>query len=220
LISSYKKIFSPSLEEEILRSFEDLEKCEMLEASRRCGIVYLGDPEKKGCKRFVVNVLNKTFSVDIDKREVLDLILGKPAPKELSLIIVRYITYSTSGKVTDTWVTYEKIPGAKEYLELFRKLVIRPLVRVFGENPEKYEIVCKRLGGKKERLGGISYSFLFLPKIQLLTQLWKAGREEYSTPMANLSFNSSVKHYLSARDLLIVGKIMVEMMEAELKKIT
>ncbi len=213
-----KDIYSKSIEEEISIALDSLSKCEGEEVGKKCGVVFLKGSGKKGYKRFVVNVLNKTYSVELETREVLDLISGKPASKELALVIVRYLAYSSSGKASEGWVPYEKIPDSRKYLELFRKNVVRPFVRAFGSNPEKYELACRRIGGKKEKLGGISYSFYFLPKVQLLTQLWK-GRDEYSQPAANVSFNSSVKHYLNARDLLLTAKIMVEFLEAEAKKI-
>jgi len=213
-----KGIYSKSIEEEISTTFDNLSKCEGEELTKRCGVVFLKGSGKKSYRRFVVNVLNKTYSVELESREVMDLISGKPAPKELALVILRYLTHSTGGRASENWIPYEKIPDSRKYLDLFRKNVIRPFIRTFGNNPEKYELACKRIGGKKEKLGGISYSFYFLPRVQLLTQLWRS-REDFSQPAANVSFNSSVRYYLNARDLLLAAKIMVESLENEAKKI-
>ncbi len=213
-----KKIYNKSIDEEISTAFNDLSKCEGEELSKKCGVVFLRGSGKKSYKRYVVNVLNKTYSVELETREVMDLISGKPASKELALVILRYLAYSSGGRGSETWIPYENLPDSRKYLELFRRNVTRPFIKTFGSNPEKYELVCRRMGGKKEKLGGISYSFYFLPKVQLLTQLWKI-REEFSQPAANISFNSSVKFYLNARDLLLVAKTMVESLENEAKKI-
>mgnify|MGYP000464370095 FL=1 len=213
-----KGIYSKSIEEEISTVFDDLAKCEGEESTKRCGVVFLKGSGKKSYRRFVVNVLNKTYSVELESREVVDLISGKPASKELALVILRYLAYSTGGRASENWLPYEKIQDSRKYLDLFRKNVIRPFIRTFGNNSDKYELACKRIGGKKEKLGGISYSFYFLPRVQLLTQLWRS-REDFSLPAANVSFNSSVRYYLNARDLLLVAKIMVESLENEAKKI-
>lgn len=166
-----------------------------------------------------MNFLNKTYSVEVDSREVVDLVSGKPPPKELALVILRYLAYSTAGRTSETWIPFEKLPESKKYLEMFRRAVVRPFLRTFGSYPEKYELACKRIGGRREKLGGISYSFYLLPKVQLLTQLWKAGREDYSQPAANISYNYSVRYYLNARDLLLGAKLLIDALEAESKKI-
>lgn len=214
-----KDLFSPSLEEEIEAAFNDLARSDGEEVSKRCSVVYLKGSEKKCCRRYIVNFLTRTLSVEVDRREVVDLVSGKPPPRELSLVLVRYLAYSTSGRTSDTWVPYEKLPDSKRYLELFKKVVLRPFLRTFGSSPEKYEMACKKLGGKREKLGGISYSFYLLPKVQLLTQLWKASHEDYSRPEVNISFNYSVRYYLNSRDLLLAAKMLVDILEAEAKKL-
>lgn len=211
-------IYNKSIDEETSNAFNDLLKWEGEELSKKCGVVFLKGPGKKNYRRYVVNVLNKTYSVELESREVVDLISGKLASKELALVILRYLAYSTGGRASENWIPYEKIPDSRKYLDSFKRNVIRPFIKAFGNNPEKYELACKRIGGKKERLGGVSYSFYFLPKVQLLTQLWKS-RDDFSQPAANLSFNGSVKYYLNARDLLLVARIMVESLENEAKKI-
>ncbi|MCS7125675.1 MAG: DUF3786 domain-containing protein [Aigarchaeota archaeon] len=216
---SIKNIYSPSLDEEILTAFNNLAKCEGEEIGKKCNVVYLKGGAKKGYRRFIVNFLNKTYSVEVDNREVVDLISGKPPSKELVLVILRYLAYSTPGRTSESWVPFEKLPDSRKYLEMFRKVVVRPILRTFGSSPEKYELACKRIGGRREKLGGISYSFYLLPKVQLLTQLWKAGKEDYSHPAANVSFNYSVRYYLNARDLLLAAKLLVDALEAESKKL-
>jgi hypothetical protein len=97
--------------------------------------------------------------------------------------------------------------------------VVRPLARIFGYDSERYESACRRLGGRRERLGGISYSFSFLPKIRILTQLWAGRREEYVEPKASLMFNYSARYFLSAEDMLLAGRIMVSAMASEARRI-
>ncbi len=216
---SLREIFSPSLEEEVRQAFRRLAKEDGGEVSKRCGVVFLPPrPPQRKHGRYIVNLLTKTYSVELGSMEVVDLISGKPASRELALIIVRYLGFSTSGRHSDDWVSYEKFPGARPYLQLFDRSVLRPLARIFGYNPERYEVACRRLGGKRERLGGMSYSFIFLPKIKVLTQVWRARKEDYTPPAANMSFNKSSRHYLSVRDLLLVGQYMVKILESESKK--
>ena len=214
-----KGIYSPSLDEELKCAFSELSKKDGEEISKKCGVVFL-PPRKPNRKqgRYIVNLLTKTYSVEIEGRKVVDLISGKQASPELALVMVRYLGFSTGGRPRDDWVPYDKFPGSKPYLSLFDRNVLRPFARFFGYKPERYEAACKRLGGKRERLGGLSFSFLFLPKVKLLTQIWKARKEDYTPPAANISFNHSARHYLSARDLLLAGQFMVQFLEAEARR--
>ena len=212
-------LFEPSLEAEYKAAFKELLKRDGEKIARRCGVVFLPPKSKRERGRYIVNLLTKTYSVELDEETVIDLIAGKDAKEEMGLLILRYLGYSSGGGRKEDWIPYERFPGAKQYRSLFDRYVIRPFARLFGYEPEKYELVCKRLGGKKERLGGLSYSFTFLPKVRILAQLWRARKEDYIPPTANLSFNHSARYYLSARDLFLAGKIMVEIMESEAKKI-
>ena len=215
-----RDLFSPSFEEEFRQAFQNLLKKDGREVSKRCEVVFLPPkPPRRKHGRYIVNLLTKTYSVELDSMEVVDLISGKAASRELALIIVRYLGVSTSGRHSDEWIPYEKFRGSKPYIQAFDRSVIRPLARVFGYNPERYEAACRRLGGKREKLGGMSYSFLFLPKVKVLTQVWKARREDYTPPAANMSFNRSSRYYLSIRDLLLVGQYMVRALEAESREV-
>lgn len=215
---SLKELYNESLEHELREAFLELAKKRGEEVEKRCAVIFLPARGARKQGRYIVNFLNKTYSVELERGEVIDLISGKNASKELALIMVRYLAYSTGGGHSDEWVPYEKIPGSKRFLPHFDRLVLRHLARTFGYEPEKYELACKRLGGKKERLGGLSYSFHFLPKVRILTQLWKASKDDYTPPAANISFNHSSRHYLNARDLLLVGQLMVNTLESEVKK--
>jgi len=216
---SQLKIFDPSLEGEYARAIKDLLKKDGEEVARRCGVVYLPPRSKKEYGRFIVNLLTKTYSVELDRKEIVDLIAGREIRGEIALLIVRYLCYSSGGGRKEDWIPYDRFPGSKQYRSLFDRYVIRTFARSFGYDPERYKNVCKRLGGKREKLGGLSYSFNFLPRVRILTQLWKAKKEDYIPPTANLSFNYSARYYLSVRDLFLAGKIMIELMEAEAKKL-
>ena len=213
------KIFEPSLEGEYARAINELLKRDGEEVAKKCGVIYLPPRSKRGRGRFIVNLLTKTYSVELDRQEIVDLIAGREIRGEIALLIARYLCYSSGGGRKEDWIPYDRFPGSKQYRSLFDRYVIRPFARSFGYDPERYKAVCKRLGGKRERLGGLSYSFNFLPRVRILTQLWKAKREDYIPPTANLSFNHSARYYLSVRDLFLAGRIMVELMEAEARKL-
>ena len=207
-------------EKEYKQLFRELLKRDGEEVAKRCGVIYL-PPSKHGKKkgRFVINLLVKTYSVELDTNEIIDLIAGKNAPPEIAFLILRYLSSSDGVGRKEDWVPFEEFPKARQYKSHFDRYVIKPFSRIFGYESEKYELVCRRLGGKKERLGGLSYSFTFLPRIRILTQLWKGRREDYVSPTANVMFNYAARHFFTAEDLLLAGRVMISMMEAEAKRL-
>jgi len=216
---SLKALIQPT-EEDCKSSFQKLLKMRGEEVAKRCGVIFLTSSKPgKRRGRYVINLLTRTYSIELDTCEVIDLIAGKEAPHETSFLILRYLSSTGGTGRKDDWTSFEKFPKARLYRSYFERYVIKPVARTFGYNSEKYELVCRRLGGRREKLGGLSYSFNLLPKIKVLTQLWAGRREEYVAPKANLMFNHSAKYFLSAEDLLLAGKIMAAAMTAEARKL-
>lgn len=212
----------PSLptKEDCKTVFQELLKVDGEEVAKRCGVIFL--PSWKPGKnrgRYVVNLLVKTYSVELDSEEIIDLVAGKEAPSEIAFLILRYLSSSAGVGRKEDWTPFDDFPRAKFYKSYFIRYVLNPFSRVFGYEPEKYELVCRRLGGRKEKLGGLSYSFSFLPKIRILIQLWRGRREDYVAPTANIMFNYSARHFFSAEDLLLAGRVMISIMETEAKKL-
>jgi len=218
-MSSRKALLQPS-EKECRKLFQELSRKDEAEVAKRCGVIFL-PPPKPGRRRgrYVVNLLTKTYSVELDAREVIDLIAGRAASPEASFLILKYLSSSGGAGRREYWTPFEEFPRGKLYRSYFERYVIKPFMRVFGYDSERYKLVCKRLGGRREKLGGLSYSFPFLPKVRILTQLWAGRRDEYVAPKANLMFNYSARYFLATEDLLLAGRLMVNSMSAEAKKL-
>jgi hypothetical protein len=218
-MSSWSRVIQLS-EEECKRIFQDLAKLEGGQVAKRCGVIFI-EPSKPGSRhgRYIVNLLTRTYSVELDSREVVDLVAGKAAPLEIAYIILRYLSSTGGVGKKEDWTQFTDFPKGRLYKSYFDRYVLRPLARVFGYDSEKYESACRRLGGRRERLGGISYSFNFLPRIRILTQLWAGKKEEYVEPRTNLMFNYSTRYFLSTEDMLLAGRIMVGAMASEARRV-
>ncbi len=218
-MSSWSRLIQPS-EEDYKRLFQELVKLDGNQVSRRCGVIFL-EPSKPGgrCGRYIVNLLTRTYSIELDTQEVVDLIAGKSSPPETAYLILRYLSSAGGVGRKEDWTQFTDFPKGRLYKSYFDRYVIRPLARAFGYNSERYESACRRLGGRREKLGGVSYSFNFLPKVRILTQLWAGRSEEYVEPKANLMFNYSARYFLSAEDMLLAGRIMVNAVTSESRKL-
>lgn len=217
-MSSWSRLMQLS-EEGCRRIFQDLVRLDGDQVARRCGVIFLEPPKPGGRRgRFIVNLLTRTYSVELDSQGVVDLVAGKTASLEASYLILRYLSSTGGVGRKEDWTQFTDFPKGRLYKSYFDRYVVKPLARIFGYDSEKYESACRRLGGRRERLGGVSYSFSFLPKIRILTQLWAGRREEYIEPKVNLMFNYSTRYFLSTEDMLLAGRIMVSAMASEARR--
>ncbi|MDJ0270199.1 MAG: DUF3786 domain-containing protein [Aigarchaeota archaeon] len=200
------------------QSLEKLSQLKPEEVAKKCGVVFLNPHEKKDGGRFIVNLLNKTFTVELASREVVDLITGKQVHDKLAYVIAEYLATGDGTSLSDSWVPMSKTITAQELSTYFQKTVIRPMTRLFGHDSELFEASARALGGKRELLGGRSFSFLFLPKVKLLFQVWAVDKRDLTPPAVNVSHSSNATRYLKPLPLTYACEIMVDWLEKEAKK--
>lgn len=182
---------------------------------KRCDVVYLPS-SRHG--RYIVNVLNKTFTVELDIGSVVDLTLGKEAGEKLSYILLEYLTGEGHSSGPENWIPVETILLQPSHKHYYQKAVVRPLERLFGYDKELFEAVARRLMGRREKLGGTAYSFQFLPKVYALVQVWVGNTAEFTKPKINTSFNSGARRFLGETGLVYLFEVMAEFMEKEARK--
>ncbi|MEM3031797.1 MAG: hypothetical protein QXK39_02645, partial [Nitrososphaerota archaeon] len=71
------------------------------------------------------------------------------------------------------------------------------------------------LGGMREKMGGSSFSFSFLPKVRLVFQLWVGSHEDMIQPEASISCNTLALKYLPMVPLIYSCEIIVDFLERE-----
>lgn len=188
------------------------------ETAKKCDVIYLESSSDQGKKgRYIVNLLHRTFSVEWPEMRVIDLVSGKQAAEQVSIIALSYLLNGDGSSAVEGWVPFENIKGAAAYLPEFKRRSISPLTQNFGSNPKDFEKACISLGGKRERLAALSFSFTALPRIRILCQLWRAVKEDYVPAAANISFSRSAPHYLPPRELGALGRLLVEWLSSAVK---
>ncbi|MEM1943323.1 MAG: DUF3786 domain-containing protein [Candidatus Caldarchaeum sp.] len=182
---------------------------------KRCDVVYLPS-SRHG--RYLVNVLNKTFSVELDIGSVVDLTLGKEAGEKLSYVLLEYLTGVGHSAGPENWIPVETILLQPSHKHYYQKAVVRPLERLFGYDKELFEAVARRLMGRREKLGGTAYSFQFLPKVNALVQVWVGNTAEFTKPKINTSFNSGARRFLGETGLVYLFEVLAGFMEKEARR--
>lgn len=206
LISETKKLFAELLQ----RNLEDV--------SKKCSVAYIPPREPNVKGRFIITFFNRTYSLEIAEERVVDLLTEKPAPVAIQYIILKYLVTGDGTPLGTKWVNYKDIAGVTPYIREFEDFVLKRLAKRFGNMVNVYEYACQTLGGKREKLGGVSFSFTMLPRIRVLCQLWAAEKQEYIPAVANISFSANSDRFLPARELGMASMLLVDMLEKEANK--
>ena len=122
-------------------------------------------------------------------------------------LILHYLLGIKDIPCTGKLITFREIPSGEFYYQPFLKRVQAPLVTSFGSDQELLRRTGAKLGGKDGNLGDFSMCFCPLPKIPITLILWK-GDEEFP-PDGTVLFDSSIKSFLPAEDIVFLAGSLV-----------
>ncbi len=132
-----------------------------------------------------------------------------PSKRVVSLvsrvIVLHYLIKADGTPLSGKWVGYKDIPGALLYAGVFGRRVTEPLVKKFGTSAESLMDIGLAIGGMTAGIGDASLLFQALPHIPIQYVLWE-GDDEFP-PSVQLLFDSSVDHYLSLEDIVVLGQV-------------
>jgi len=132
-----------------------------------------------------------------------------PAKKTISLVtrilILHYLIKADGSSLTGKWVPYKDIPGGMLYAPVFARRVTEPLIKEFGNSAKRFKEAGLKMGGSLLEIGDASLMVQALPHIPLQYVLWE-GDEEFP-PSLQLLFDSSIDHYLSLEDMVVLGQM-------------
>lgn len=204
------------LERLVDESFDMLRKIMHEDAAKRCGVVFLRGSEGTD-GRYIVNVLNKTYTVELGRKAVLDLMSGRPAGGKLSYVLLTYLMAEWGRATSESWHPIQSLLRTQTLTSYFQKSVIRPLTRTFGYDKKLFESCAAALGGNREKMGGSSFSFTFLPKVRFVFQLWSGSYEDLTQPEASVSCNTLATKHLPLVSLIYACEVIVGFLEKESK---
>jgi hypothetical protein len=107
--------------------------------------------------------------------------------------------------VTGKWVGYKDIPGGLLYASVFERRVTNPLAKKFGNSKKVFAQAGLKMGGRPVEIGDTSFILQAFPFVPLQHVLWE-GDDEFP-PKVQLLFDSSVDHYLSLEDIVVLGQL-------------
>lgn len=159
---------------------------------------------------FILPYLNRKYYVHHRTGEVKSLRDGSGVSIQLQILFLHYLIYARGTPLKGEWITFKELPGGQIYIEPYQKRTIKPLLKYFGQNLEKFmELACS-LGGERASYGDGAMVLRPFPRVPLAFVLWE-GDEEFP-PSANILYDASAPFYLPTEDYaLLPGLIIWEM---------
>ncbi len=178
-----------------------LREVNLEEKSMKAGGAYKKEKERE---EIVIPFFSEPYAIVIPQFEFFS-----PSKKTVSLVarilLLHYLARADGSRVTGRWVGYKDIPGGLLYAGVFERRVTEPLAKKFGNSKKIFAQAGLRMGGRLVDIGDTSFILQAFPFVPLQYILWE-GDDEFP-PKVQLLFDSSVDHYLSLEDVVVLGQL-------------
>lgn len=205
------------MSQDVYELFRVLAERQPEEVSKRCKVVFIPRREERG-ERYLVNLLNESYSVDLKKYEVREVVTEDLAEEKLTRLILKYLLMWSPTRKEWKWLSLSKSLKDTELISRLDRYVLRPLLQNFGYDPISFEGVCRSMGGTREKMGGISYSFDFFPDMRGGVQLWAGESYGYKLPSANVLFDDRALELYTRSELVDAAEVLVKVILKNKKK--
>ena len=121
------------------------------------------------------------------------------------VLLLHYLLRADGTPPSNKWEGYKDIPGGLLYGGVFARRVTEPLQKRFGRSARVFQETGLSLGGVSAGVGDASFILQVLPFIRLQYVLW--AEDDEFPPSVQLLFDSSVVHYLSLEDIVVLGQM-------------
>lgn len=157
---------------------------------------------------FEINFLGQAFTVKYPTgRFDPEPNLEGELPIFAQILVLHYLSSKSMAQNEGKLISYKEIPGGSIYIQPFTNRAIRPLVKLFGDNPQRLLEVAARVGGKAISHGDASVTIDVFPRIPVTLVLW-AGDDEFPAS-GNILFDASAAQILPAEDYAVLAGFVV-----------
>lgn len=157
----------------------------------------------KDQKSFDLEFMTRLYHISADVGIVTDSNGVVIDDTVLTTLLLHYLVTGDGRKSADKHIAFSEIPGGGAiYDNSYQKRVVIPLIKTFGDNPDRLLSVAEQFNGKKNSFGDLSVTFDLFPYVPVTYVIWK-GDEEFP-PSATIMFDESISSYLPVEDIVIM----------------
>lgn len=154
-----------------------------------------------------VHFLNDAYVINLKSRNVIAA-SKKPVKDFLAILLLHYLigTYKHAFVPSGEFISFKDIESGGFYYPAFREGAITPIIKKFGQDPEKLLVAAQRLNGRKISEGDFSVEIPAFDNILIRIILWK-GDEEFA-PEATMLFDRGLTEIYSTEDVAVLLRLV------------
>ncbi len=134
-------------------------------------------------------------------------------PLTEQILILHYLERATGEPVSGVNIDFRAVPEGSFYWSAFVSRAKKPLLEMFGRDPDFYLEVAASMGGVPVTLGDVSVQFQAFPLVPITHVLWR-GDDEFD-PDASILFDETISGHLSTEDIAaLAGASVYRLMAA------
>jgi hypothetical protein len=138
---------------------------------------------------------------------------GGELPLTEQILILHYLQKATGEPVSGVNIDFRAVPEGSFYWSAFVSRAKKPLLEMFGRDPDFYLEVATFMGGLPVSLGDVAAQFQAFPLVPVTHVLWR-GDEEFD-PDASILFDETISGHLSTEDIAaLAGASVYRLMAA------
>ncbi len=183
-----------------------LGKSDLADRAARSGSSFEIAPE--GERRIGLRYLSREFWLSFPRGTVKPSNGGSPLSLREEVLILHYLEKAPGFPEAEEWVSFSEVPGGSVYHPVFQQRCKAPLVKYFGEEPERLlSAAADEVGGEPWNFGDVGFRVQAFPRVSLGLVLWKGDAE--FPPEGNVLFRSSIGGYLSVEDIVVLAETVI-----------
>lgn len=133
---------------------------------------------------------------------------GAPLTLREEILILHYLQRASGNSLSEKWFSFAEIPGGTFYHPVFLQRCKAPLVKFFGETPERLlAVAAEEFQGETLPMGDVGVKVQALPFVPLGLVLWR-GDPDFP-PEGNVLFDASIPSHLPVEDIVILAETIV-----------
>lgn len=168
-----------------------------------------GASYKRAGSREIITVdfLSQPYKVTLPDVKVSLANAEAEVPISDKILILHYLTLASGVPLSGKPISFQELPEGATYQRTFSKRSIAPLVKHFGDKPQKLVEIAGRLGGQKADYGDAAVTVNGFKLVPVTLVLW--GGDEEFPPSGNILFDDTIPHYLSTYDITVLCDAIV-----------
>ena len=154
----------------------------------------------------VLKLFNKSYSVTLP--DITISIIGESKPPEVldKLLILHYLLEARGSLNTGVNISFRELPEGSSYYPSFYKRAVKPLIKHFGNNPDKLIPAAIAYDAEEKDYGDVSVTIKAFERVSITIILWR-GDSEFDAE-GSILFDSSIPDYLPTEDITILCQML------------